>query len=374
MRFPRILFFYLLTEVVFYTVVGFFIFAMILVSQNFLRTLANAEGGIPNAPEMLSVLVRLIFIFAAYAVPIAFLFGVLLAMGRISSDSEVTAMRACGLGLGTIVSPVLVVAVFISMATGYMMIEVEPLARQDLRRVLQTLASEIGVIEPGTFHSVASRVIFARSRDEDDRLHGVVVWDESDANRPFTVFAEFGRASFDSVTEKFQLHLENGAVHLEPLKADVLDYRRITFATFDYEIDLAPLIAVSVAQRRPREMTMEEIHAVLDRARRGEALDDLRDKDPLEYERQLHRRYALPFAPFVFALVGVPLGLRKSRGARSWGALACVALAFVYYLLLSFGKILTSEGLPPSVALWLPNLMFAALAIPLLRRASRGVG
>jgi lipopolysaccharide export LptBFGC system permease protein LptF len=72
-------------------------------------------------------------------------------------------------------------------------------------------------------------------------------------------------------------------------------------------------------------------------------------------------------------LVGVPLGLRRSRGARSWGALICVAIVFVYYALLSLAQFLAeSLHVPAALALWLPNVVFGASAVPLLRRASRG--
>jgi lipopolysaccharide export LptBFGC system permease protein LptF len=66
----------------------------------------------------------------------------------------------------------------------------------------------------------------------------------------------------------------------------------------------------------------------------------------------------------------VPLGLRRARGARSWGALLCIAVVFGYYTLLSVSQFLGGDGvIPPAAALWLPNLAFAALAAFLLLRA-----
>jgi lipopolysaccharide export system permease protein len=104
----------------------------------------------------------------------------------------------------------------------------------------------------------------------------------------------------------------------------------------------------------------------------GRPPDDVRVKSKESYEIQLHRRLALPLSPLLFALVGVPLGLRRARGARSWGVLISVALVFVYYLLLSFGSFLADQGaLPVSLAIWLPNFVFAVIAVPLLYRARR---
>src|SRR5215468_5866790 len=69
----------------------------------------------------------------AYAVPMGFLFGVLAAAGRMSADAEVTAMRACGMGLGALLGPVLLVAVAVSVLTALLMMEYEPMARREPR-------------------------------------------------------------------------------------------------------------------------------------------------------------------------------------------------------------------------------------------------
>ena len=67
--------------------------------------------------------------------------------------------------------------------------------------------------------------------------------------------------------------------------------------------------------------------------------------------------------------MGVPLAMRRTRGAHSYGMLVCVALVFAYYTVLSLGEYAGEQGLlPPSLALWLPNLAFAVVAFPLLRR------
>ena len=108
MRLPRILSRYILREVAAYGLVGFLAFATILVAQNLLRRLEDLLAIGFGGHDFLVILGCFLAMFAAYAAPVAFQFGVLLAMGRLSSDSEVTAMQASGLGLRTLVVPVLV--------------------------------------------------------------------------------------------------------------------------------------------------------------------------------------------------------------------------------------------------------------------------
>jgi lipopolysaccharide export LptBFGC system permease protein LptF len=121
---------------------------------------------------------------------------------------------------------------------------------------------------------------------------------------------------------------------------------------------------------RAREMPLAELRAVVARIAAG-------SQEPLREERSayatnLERRYALPAAPALFALVGVPLGMQRKRGARSYGVILCALLAFGYYALESFSESLaTGRGFPPRLAMWLPNLAFAAVGAILLVRARR---
>lgn len=372
MRVSRTLSLHLLAEVLQYTVLGFVAFATILVTQNLLRRLEDLVAVGFQARDVVAVLGALLPMLAAYALPVAFLFGVLLAVGRISGDSEVTAMRSCGLGIGALVAPVLGLAVVVGAGTAWLMIRTEPKARVDLREVLRSAASRGAILEPGKFRVIGDRVVFVRDRDPENRLRGILIADRSDPTRPFLVFAERGEFVVTQGESQIQLHLEDGDVHVEPEDARQDRYQRISFRSFDYAIDAAGIFS-STRDLRPADMTMTQLREVMARAAAGDPLDGLREKDPLEYALQYHRRLALPVAPLLFALVGVPLGLRRVRGARSWGALLCVAIVFFYYALLSLAQFLAaSAGVPAWAALWLPNLAFLALAIPLLRRAQRG--
>ncbi len=100
MRAPRILSFYILREVLLYAGLGLLVIGSILVTQNLLRQLDDLATVGFGAADTLAVLVCVVGMLAANAVPIAFLFGVLVAVGRISADSEVTAMRTLGVSFG----------------------------------------------------------------------------------------------------------------------------------------------------------------------------------------------------------------------------------------------------------------------------------
>jgi lipopolysaccharide export system permease protein len=370
MLLPRTLARSLAGEVGAYAGIGCVAFLAILTVQSLAQRLEDLAAVGLLWSDTLGVVRWLLPMVGAYAVPMGFLFGVLAAAGRMSADAEVTAMRACGLGLGALLGPVLLVAAAVSALTALLMLHYEPLARRELRAVFREVASRGGILEPGEFKSLGDRVIFVQSRDIDNQLGGILISDHRDPQRPFLVFAESGRFVFDADQLAIRLELANGDVHIETRGSG--RHQRIAFQHLDYTIDASSLLDRS-RNVRPREMNLAELSASIARAEQDPQPPDVPARDPNEYRTQLHRRIALPFAPILFAALGVPLGLGRPRAARSWGVLVCTALVVVYYTLLTFSEFLGSSGaLPPALALWIPNVVFGAAALPLLWRAQRG--
>lgn len=116
---------------------------------------------------------------------------------------------------------------------------------------------------------------------------------------------------------------------------------------------------------------MAELREVVALARSGGSLNHLTEKNVEKYEGQIQRRYAVPFAPIVFALLAVPLAAIRMRGARAWGALLSGLLVGGYYGMIGFCQYLVELGAPAVMALWLPNLFFASAGILLLLRMRR---
>lgn len=377
MRLPRILSLYAAREVLQYAALGFLGVGAILLTQNALRQLADFASAGLETRDVLAILGALVAMLSAYAVPVAFLFGVLVAVGRLSSDSELTAMRALGVSLAQFSMPFLGLALVVSALTAWLLAEVEPGARTRLREVAVDVASRGSLVEPGSFRRLdreGLRLLLVDSRGEGGALEGVLLSDRSHPEHPFTVVSSRARFRLDADQSKAHLVLEDGDVHFEPADPASDTYRRIAFKTFEYTVDVADVVGSGPCNERPQEMTSARVREVLDyfAVHDGRPPDCLRVKTPERYAIQYHRRLALPFAPVLFACLGVALGMRRSRGARSWGMLLCIGLVFGYYALLSFGTFLAEEGtLSAAAALWIPNLVFGVTAVPLLLRARR---
>jgi lipopolysaccharide export LptBFGC system permease protein LptF len=117
-------------------------------------------------------------------------------------------------------------------------------------------------------------------------------------------------------------------------------------------------------------MTFRELREVSQRAAGGDPLAELAERDPVAYDLEMQRRIALPFSPVALGLLAIPLGLRRTRGSRSWGALACVGLVAVYFFTLTLTALLARERwITPALAYWGPNALYLLLGVALLRRA-----
>ncbi len=376
MRISRTLSLYVLREVIQYAAIGLLAVGSVLLTQNLLRQLENLSGAGLTAKDLLSVTACLLALLGSYAIPVAFLFGVLVAVGRLSADSEITAMRALGVSLSQFALPFLAFSLLVSTATALLLFDVEPGARRQLRAIVGEIASRGGVIEAGTFNHLdrrGERLLFAEHRHEDNRLSGVLITDRTNPESPFTVVAEHGSFSFDPESATATLQLEDGDIHFELERPVDDDYQRIAFDRFDYAFDMSAMFGAGFDRIRPREMSMKEIRGVLAHFDEHDRPPDVvRVRTREHYDIQLHRRLALPMAPVLFAVLGVPLGLRRTRGARSFGVLVCVALVFAYYTLLSAGVYLAENlVISAAVGLWLPNAVFGAVAVVLLQRARR---
>ncbi len=371
MRISRTASAYLVRQVLGWGAIGLTSIALVFVSQNLVRMLDKLLLIGVDASDVARIVQGIALTLLAYIVPIAFLFGVVVAIGRMAADAEILALRSCGFGLREIVMPVFVLAIGVSALTAWLLIDVEPRARRELREAVIAMTTHGSMIEQGEFKRVGERVVYVRSRDGEDRLEGILISDRTDPERPFTIFAESGIFGWDAEQGTASFRLRNGDIHVEPAGAIDAQYHRIAFDDFEYAFPVKSLIALETAQMRPKDMTITELRSTLAKLEAGERVPQA-SRNPIDYRLQIHRRFALPVAPLLFALVGVPLAARRTRSGRSWGVLLCATLVGLYYGVLTFCQYLAlARALPAGVALWIPNAACAVVAVVLIRRARR---
>jgi lipopolysaccharide export system permease protein len=369
MRISRTASGYLVRQVLGWSAIGLVSIGLVFVSQNLVRMLDKLLMIGVDASDVATIVQCIALTLLGYMVPIAFLFGVMVAIGRMAGDSEILALGACGFGMREIALPVIALALAVSGLTAWLLVDVEPRARRELREAVIAMTTHGSMIEQGEFKRLGERVVYVRSRDAEDRLAGILISDRSNPERPLMIFAASGVFGWDAEHGTASFRLRHGDIHIEPADVSDAQYRRIAFDDFEYSFPVKNLIELETAQTRPKDMTLGELRATLAKLEAGEHVLQA-SRNPIEYRLQIHRRYALPLAPLLFALLGVPLAARRTRSGRSWGVLLCAGLVGAYYGALTFSQYLALAGtLPAGVALWVPNALCAIAAVLLLARA-----
>ncbi len=359
---------YIFREILTPFLLGLGIFTFVLLIARLLKLIELVVNrGLPPI-EVLRLLGYLLPAFLEVTVPMAMLLAILIALGRLSADAEMVALRSSGLSLYQLMPPIVTFVALVTMATAALALEGRPWGNRSLRLALWDIArthASAG-LKPQIFNDeFPGLVIYAERIDaRDDRLIHVLIADEREPGQRNTVFAREGHMLTDADAQTVTLRLIDGAIHTVDSDAGA-DYQT-KFELYDVNLDLREALAGAREEGAlPKEMTLSQLESVM--AEKQAAGTPFRT-ELVEY----HRKFAIPFACVVFGLVAVPLGIAPARAVKSRGFAVSLVVIFVYYILLSAGQGLAEQGTVPAVVgLWLPNALFAAIGLLLFRQAAR---
>ena len=303
--------------------------------------------------------------------PMAFLLGVLIGIGRLSGDSEVIAMRACGVGPGAIARPALAAAAVLGAVVFVLYDVVLPQANDALMRETARVAatSVVNVVQPRAFREVRGglTLFFDRTAPDGRTLEGVFV----------QVGEEDEKASSIIVARKGALSLEGSRLWLDLTSSTVHDYDPKDPSRYRTNRNEFQRILVAGDVGLPSTATVN-----FGKALRAQSLGELfatartlEKKSPEEFRLawvEIHKKLSIPLACLAFAVVGIPLAESSRRAGKGGGFAISLAIIIVYYVLLSSGETWAQQGrLPPGVAIWLPNVLLVALGVAAMARGGR---
>ncbi len=365
---PRLLWRYILFEILLHTLLGLFGITLLLVVQNLLRFLEDllaAGVGIGALGQLCALILPA---YVSYAIPTALLFGILISFGRMSADGEVVAMRACGVSVPRLLPPALALGAVAAGISAYMLFDVQPRARYAMRTLVHQLAGSMDVIEPGRFIPLGDRLLYVHALgDSTCPFAGILIGDSSDDERGFYAAARCGSLEGDASGHELAFVLRDGSIHLRD--PDPTRYRRIHFQTMRTSVDIS---SYTDPPPSSRDLRFVELLAAKRLASDDGERVRLEGKYGTSLDVQIQRRLAFPLASLLLAAVAVPLGIRPVRAGRSMGALTALGVMALYWMLFSLGELAAERGVGPAwLGLWAPNVVVLALSIWLVRRISR---
>jgi lipopolysaccharide export system permease protein len=369
-RMKKTLYRYLLKELFPSFLLGLTGFTFVLLTGRILQlTELFVNKGIP-----LSYLLKLVYYllpsFLVLTIPMATLLSVLTTFNRLSSDNEITALKASGVSLYQMTPPVAVLALLAFGATALLSIYALPRANQESRALLFQMAStkaHVGVKERVFNDDFEGLVLYVEKvLPHSDQWENVFISDSRSASETVTIVAPVGTVFSDPQAMTVTLRLRNGAMHKLGRKADA--YQKIDFNAYDLRLDLkAAWRERPGAKKHPADMTLQEL---------GNAIALLRaqNADTKPQWVKVHEKFSIPFACLVFGLIAVPLGVqaRSYRSGKSMGFAWSLGVLLVYYLMTNTGTSLAERGaVLLEIGMWAPNTLLLALGLYLLAKAAR---
>lgn len=353
---PRLLYSYLATEMLAPFFASFvimncvFFLVKLIPFLNFVLELSIGPG---DFVRLFAYLFPNIFL---YSIPMAAMMGVTIGFARLSSDSEILALKASGISMYQILPPVLIVAALIATLTSYFSIKLIPLSEVSMKQLTYQLMKEKinkGIKEHVFTEALGDVVVYIDKIDEaTEEWQNVWVSDMRGVENPVITKAATGTMTSNISNMKVTITLKNGSLHRPSNESAQI----VQFEEYQINIPLQRPSGKATILKRSA-LTMPEL---LEEAKQL-------DKNPVEQRKVLiefHKRLVLPVGCLIISLIGLPLGLQARPGRKAVGIQAGLAIFVLYYIFFTFGKTAAEEGLIPVIpAMWLPNTLFFCLAV-----------
>lgn len=365
---PRILDWYVGREVATPFALGVGLLTFALVTGRLLKLTELVVNHGVTLMQVVKLLSLIMPAFLELTLPMAVLLGVLLGFGRMSGDRELTAARACGVSLYRLAAPVMAVAVVIWALSSWFAFSLRPWAGARLRDMLyqMTRTQTTAALKEKVFNSsIPGLVLYVDEiSPRDQSLRGVLISDARDPKRQNTIIAHRGVLIPDERERAVILRLFDGSIFGTDQEHNGSFLTRFRI----YDLSIRPDEAFGIEAADPKELGYAELSRVIAEGRAS-------GKRDFQAETEMASKYTVPVATLLFAVLGMPLGLKPARGGQSERFGVSVALFFLYYALMRVGQTLAQRGsVNAYLAMSIPDVVFAVLACALFYRSANDRG
>lgn len=299
-----------------------------------------------------------------FTFPMSMLLASLISFGRLSGNSEITAMKSGGISFFRLAAPVFAVAFCVSVFSMVFAEKVVPASKLAYSQVLHyeiekntKPKTQEHIVLKNVSGASIERLTYARRFDEQDGAMYDITLEEFEKD----VLVRVQNAE-KAVWKDDTWIMYNGMVFDLSIKEGIS--RTMRFEEQVLPISSRPM-DIAREQKGPDQMTVEELRKHMELLKR-QYLPTSR------YEMEIHQRVTIPMASLVFAMIGTPLGLQPNRASSSVGLAFSVVIIFIYYIIMTITTALGQGGaITPLLAAWIPNIVGIISGIYLMRKMSR---
>lgn len=311
----------------------------------------------------------MILSFLPLAVPIAFLVSVLTGFGRLSSDSELVALKAGGLPLWRMAFPVIAFGSVLFAFSFYLNRDWVPAAERAFKAQLLKISNTevVSNIREGTFNSdfFGLLIYVDRTNDQDNSLERVFIFDEREPKSPLVVVSKTGNITpilqGTDLGAALLLELSQGNIH--QTSGEVESYTKIDFDQYQLFLEVQEGAAQEFI--KPKMLTWDQIK------------DGIENSKSQKKKRSEHliteywRRISYASIPFAFIPLGIGLGTVRTRATRAGATVVTVVIVVIYWTLLTWMTALSQQGtIPGWISMMIPNWVSLIAGIYFFRKAS----
>lgn len=314
----------------------------------------------------------------SFSMPISTLFAALLLFGRLSMDSELSAMKSCGISLWRLAAPLILLSILFSGICVYINSEVAPAAKYANRELLRTAGVEepINLLEEGRFINDFPGLMIYVGRKNGTVVNDVVAYElDKSGGIKRSVRAKRGNLVADNTNRLLMVKLYDVRIEMPDAK-DPHDASKTTYVNAEYypiKLDFEKMLKGKATVLKRGQMRMGQL---IDRIRNVERdFPMLSEADRLIQKTRLvveaNQRISIAVGCFSFMLIGIPLGVKSHRKETSIGMIVSLAVVFAYYSFIVVAKALAAyPWLHPNLILWFPLIAAQFVGIWLIRRSS----
>ena len=307
--------------------------------------------------------------FLLFTIPVSLLISILIGLGRLGSDNEITILKGAGISLYRLCYPLAMASFAAFLITMSLSLFFVPNSNQATKNLLFAIIRQnasIGIREKIFNDNFKGLLLYANNIPAHGKfIEGVIISDNRITKEPSTIFAEQAYLISDPESMMVSIRLKRGSIHTMDIK--LKNYRKIDFSSYDINLDMEAAIAEtkSAKEKDPTEMTAGEMMGKI----RTPGLEEAVKRELLV---ELNKKFTLPLTCLIFGLLGMSVGVNIRKSAKARGLTIGIVIVLLYYLLQLGGAALTETGkMSPLPGLWLPPAIFTIAGLCLLALAAK---
>ena len=296
---------------------------------------------------IIKILLYLLPDLLAFTIPMATLMGVLAGMSRMSTDSEIVALRTMGISNLRILRPIIMFSIITWIISSILIMYVAPESNYRFQKLKTRimLSRAMSNIKPRTFNREFPTYVLYFN-DIDNRTNGwkdVFLYSRRDNKRDNIILAKRGKLVQDREKRQSYFALKNATFHSFEKKNPGKNYFTTTYLNTS---EVIPEFHNIKQARQSQQLIFPDLVKKMKE-----------HPDNILLEREYHRKFALPFACLALGFLALSLGISTKKGGKVSGFIISLGIIFIYYTTITtFQNLIVKKIVSPFLGMWAPNI------------------